>query len=142
MIFANAIFNKKELKVYNYGKNFRDFTYIDDVISAILALLNKPAKPNLNFDKMKPEQASSWSPYKIYNIGSNRTISVLKFIELIEEEIGIKANKVMYPMQPGDVVETYADTSSLEKVLENSHKTDIKDGIKHFINWYKLFYSL
>ena len=142
MIFANAIFNKKELKVFNYGKNFRDFTYIDDVISAILALLNKPAKPNLNFDKMKPEQASSWSPYKIYNIGSNRTISVLKFIELIEEEIGIKANKIMCPMQPGDVVETYADTSSLEKILVNSHKTDIKEGIKHFINWYKLFYSL
>ena len=141
MIFANAILNNKELKIFNNGKNFRDFTYIDDVIFAISELLNKPAKPNTSFDKNNPEQASSWSPYKIYNVGSSKNISVLDFIDLIEDELGIKANKVLYPIQPGDVVETYADTSALERVINNNYKTSVKEGIKKFIQWYKSFYS-
>ena len=142
MLFADAIFNNKELKIYNQGKNFRDFTYIDDVINIIFELIDKPATVNKSFDKNNPKQESSWAPYRIYNVGGNKRISVLNFIKLIEEETGIKANKVMYPMQPGDVVETYADTYSIESKIVNKYKTDVKDGIKKFISWYKDYYDL
>ena len=141
MLFADAIFNNKELKIYNQGKNFRDFTYIDDVINIIFELIDKPAIANKNFDKNNPEQKSSWAPYKIYNVGGNKSISVLNFIKLLEEEIGIKANKVMYPMQLGDVVETYADTCSIDSKIGKSYKTDIKEGIKKFVSWYKDYYE-
>ena len=142
MLFADAIFNKKELKIYNNGKNARDFTYIDDVSNVISELINKPAFPNKNFDKDNPEQASSWSPYKIYNVGGNKSISVLKFIELLEEEIGIKGNKVMHPRQLGDVDKTYADTSSIDFVTGKKNKISLKKGIKNFIDWYRSFYNL
>ncbi len=142
MLFTDAIFNNKELKIYNDGKNFRDFTYIDDVINVIFDLIDKPALANKSFDKNNPEQSSSWAPYKIYNVGGNKSISVLKFIKLIEEEVGIKANKVFYPMQPGDVVETYADTYLIDSEIENECKTSLKEGIKKFVAWYKDYYNL
>ena len=142
MLFTDAIFNNKELKIFNDGKNFRDFTYIDDVINVIFDLIDKPALANKSFDKNNPEQSSSWAPYKIYNVGGNKSISVLKFIKLIEEEVGIKANKVFYPMQPGDVVETYADTYLIDSEIENECKTSLKEGIKKFVAWYKDYYNL
>ena len=142
MLFADAIFNNKELKIYNHGKNYRDFTYIDDVIKIIFDLIDKPAIANKSFDKNKPEQDSSWAPYKIYNVGGNKSISVLNFIKLIEEEIGTQANKVMYPMQPGDVVETYADTYSIDSKIGKKYNTNIKVGIKKFISWYKDYYKV
>ncbi len=142
MIFADAIINNKELKIFNNGHNSRDFTYIDDVINVIEELIHIPAVPNKDFDKKNPEQSSSWAPYRLFNIGGNKSISVLKFIDLIEEEIGIKANKIMYPMQPGDVIETYADTFSLESILKNKKQTNLVDGIRKFIKWYLEFYDL
>ncbi len=142
MIFTDAIINNKELKIFNNGNNSRDFTYIDDVINVIAELINIPAMPNENFDKKSPEQSTSWAPFRLFNVGGNKSISVLKFIDLIEKELGIKANKIMYPMQPGDVVETYADTSSLEEILKNKRQTNLKDGIRKFITWYKEFYDI
>ena len=142
MIFADAIINNKELKIFNNGHNSRDFTYIDDVINVIEELIHIPAVPNKDFDKKNPEQSSSWAPYRLFNVGGNKSISVLKFVDLIEEEIGMKANKKMYPMQPGDVIETYADTFSLESILKNKKQTNLEDGIRKFITWYKEFYDI
>ncbi len=140
-IFTKAIKSKKPIKVFNYGDIYRDFTYIDDVIDVLFNLLFLPAKPDLNFDKTYPKQSTSWAPFRILNIGNNQSISVLKFISLLEEEIGLKANIKYEPMQPGDVYKTSADTTAIDKLIKNRSKTPLKEGLKKFIEWYNHFYK-
>lgn len=128
--FTNNIINNKEIKVFNNGDMYRDFTYIDDIVEGIIRLLNKV--PN------KDENGVS---YKIYNIGNNHPVKISEFIEKLENEIGKKAKKVYLPMQPGDVYQTYADIKDLTKETGFVPKTSLKDGLKEFVKWYKEFYG-
>ena len=141
MIFTKSILESKEIKIFNEGDLSRDFTYIDDAVALIIELINKPPSINPNFDFSKPDPSSSWAPYRIYNVGNNKMISILRFIELLENEIGKKAKKCFLPMQPGDVKSTAADISSTEFLDCSSKKTSIEIGIKNFINWYKIYYQ-
>ena len=135
MLFTKAILSGSSLKVFNNGQNKRDFTYIDDIIEAIDRLIEKGIKSNQTV-LLKQEV-----PYQIFNIGNNKPINILKFIETLEEEIGIKAKKDFIPMQLGDVKETFADTNKIEKFLGFKPNTDLNNGIKSFIKWYKSFYK-
>ena len=135
MIFTKAILSGSPLKVFNNGENKRDFTYIDDVVEAIDRLIEKGIKSNQT-EMLKPEV-----PYQIFNIGNNKPINIIKFIETLEMEIGIKAKKDFIPMQLGDVKETFADTNKIEKFLGFKPNTDLNNGIKLFIKWYKSFYK-
>ncbi len=139
MIFAKSIFEKKPIKVFNNGNMDRDFTYIDDVTEIIFRLIDKSASPDINFKK-DPNPSISWAPHRIFNIGSSKKIALMKFIEILEEEIGIKAIKKFEPMQMGDVKSTYADTSNIEKWIDFKPKTELKYGINKFISWYKEYY--
>jgi UDP-glucuronate 4-epimerase len=122
-IFTKAITKNQPIEVYNFGKMKRDFTYIDDIVQGVLASMDRPV------------------PYAVYNLGNSRAVDLLYFIECIEKELGKKAEKKMLPMQPGDVVETYADISESERDLGFQPATRIEEGIASFINWYKSYYG-
>ena len=122
-IFTKAITENQPIEVYNFGKMRRDFTYIDDIVQGVLASMDRPV------------------PYALYNLGNSRAVDLLYFIECIEKELGKKAEKKMLPMQPGDVVETYADISESERDLGFQPSTRIEEGIASFISWYRSFYG-
>jgi len=140
--FTKAIFEDKPIDVYNYGKMQRDFTYVDDIVEGIIRVIDNPAKLNEKFDPKNPDPASSSAPYRIYNIGKNEPVKLMDFIEALEEKIGKKAQKNMLPIQPGDVLSTYADVADLINDLGYTPKTSIKEGISNFVDWYKTFYNV
>jgi UDP-glucuronate 4-epimerase len=141
MIFANSIFSRKPIKVFNFGKMSRSFTYIDDVIDSIERLIQKPPSIDKKFDKKKPRPDSSWCPHRIFNIGNNESIKLEEFIYLLEKEIGKNAIKQYEDIKPGDVKETKSDNSILKEWIGDCPKTPLDQGINKFINWYKNFYN-
>ena len=138
---GEAILKGNTIKVFNNGNLYRDFTYIDDVVDAILKLIFNPAKPNKDFDRLNPNPSSSWAPHRILNIGNNNPVNINDFIEIIEDELGIKANKIFTTMRPGDVKKTFADLKEIEKWIGYEPKINIKEGMKRFIKWYKSYYD-
>ena len=141
MIFTKSILNNRAIKIFNHGNMFRDFTYIDDVVEIISLIVNKPAIANTNFDRKNPKASESWAPYKIFNIGNNKLISLLEFISILEKEIGIEANKEFTDMQDGDVHATLADNQLIAEWTGYKPKTTLNSGIKKFIDWYLSFYK-
>jgi UDP-glucuronate 4-epimerase len=137
MLFADAITNNRAIKVFNNGKMSRDFTYIDDIVEGIIKIIQNPATPDSNWDASNPTPQSSSAPYRIYNIGNSKPVSLMDFIESIEKHIGKKAEKNFLPMQDGDVVSTYADTSPLQNEFNYKPSTPLDKGIEEFIKWYK-----
>jgi UDP-glucuronate 4-epimerase len=135
--FAKAIINNEQIDVYNYGKHKRDFTYIDDIIEGILRVIDKPAKPNLDWNSNKPDPASSSAPYKVYNIGNNNPVELNHYIKALEKSLGKVAKKQMLPLQPGDVKNTFADMDDLIKQFDYKPETSIEQGIASFVAWYK-----
>jgi len=141
MLFTDAILNDKAIKVFNHGKMSRDFTYIDDIIEGIVKVIDKPAAPAKDFDTSNPDPSQSLAPYRIYNIGNNTPLSLMTFIETIEDALDKKAEKNFMEMQDGDVVSTYADVSGLMKDFDYKPNTPLAEGISTFITWYKDFYK-
>lgn len=128
--FTNNIFNNKEIKVFNNGDMYRDFTYIDDIVTGIVSLIDKI-----------PSNDEDGVSYKIYNIGNNRPVKISDFVKILEKEIGKDAKKVYLPMQPGDVYETYADITDLKNDTSFVPNTPIEEGLHKFVKWYKEFYK-
>ena len=141
MIFTKSILEGKPIKIFNYGEMERDFTYIEDIVEVLINLIDKPAQINKDFDRHNPEPSSSWAPYKIFNLGNSQKIKLLDFIDILEKEIGKKAIKEFTKMQPGDVKATAADTYNIKRYTDLCPYTEIKTGVKKFINWYKSYYS-
>ena len=141
MIFAKSILNKEPIKVFNYGKMKRDFTYIDDVVEGIYRCCQKPAFTNDEFDVQNPDQSTSFAPYRIFNIGNSQPIELLRFIEILEEAFGLKAIKEFLPMQPGDVEATFAKTDLLENWINFKPSTSLEIGIDKFAKWYLNYYK-
>ena len=141
MIFTKAIFAEEQIKIFNNGDMSRSFTYIQDIIEIILKLINKPALKDDSFDKKNPNASTSWCRHKIFNLGNEKPINLMDFINLLELEIGKKAIRKYEKMQPGDVQHTAADCSSLKDWIGTTPQTSIEDGIKSFIKWYKDFYN-
>jgi UDP-glucuronate 4-epimerase len=140
--FTKAILNEEPIKVFNYGKHRRDFTYIDDIVEGILRVLDRPALPNLEWDGSDPDPASSRAPYKVYNIGNNKPVELMKYIECLEYSLGKKAKKELLPLQPGDVPDTYADVNDLVEQFGYKPSTTVEQGIGNFIDWYKSVYRV
>ncbi len=140
-LFTKAIINKEPIKVFNNGNMIRDFTYIDDIVESLIRVINKPAFSNEEFDTNNPDPKSSWAPYRIFNIGNSNPVRLMDYIEAIENKLGIKAKKIMLPIQPGDVPETVSDTNTLEEWIDFKPNTSINNGISKFIDWFKDFYN-
>ena len=141
MIFLNSIINRKPIKIFNYGKMSRSFTYIDDVIEIICRLINKPARPDKVFSNYEPKASTSWCPFNIVNIGNKNSIDLLKFISYLEKGIGITAIKDFQDLQKGDVEDTLSDDKILKNYIGKIEYTSIEDGIRNLITWYKSFYK-
>ncbi len=140
--FTKAILEDKPIDVYNYGKMKRDFTYIDDIVEGVVRVIEKIPTSNPNWDSNNPDPSTSFAPYKLYNIGNNNPVELSYFIELIEKNLGKKAKKNLLPLQPGDVVATYADVTDLEKDVGFKPSTSLEVGIANFIKWYKEYYKI
>tara|TARA_B100000900_G_scaffold331251_1_gene291924 strand:- start:129 stop:902 length:774 start_codon:yes stop_codon:yes gene_type:complete len=137
--FTKSILEGEPIKIFNHGKMRRDFTYIDDVIECIMRIIDKIPISYNKLENRIYKSSESWAPYKILNIGNSDPIDLMKYIEEIENALGIKAIKEFHPMQDGDIKDTYADTTILEEWIKAKPKTDIKDGISNFVNWYKSY---
>jgi UDP-glucuronate 4-epimerase len=140
-IFTKAIVDGKPIDVYNHGKMKRDFTYVDDIVEGISRLVPTIPTPNPSWSGATPDPATSFAPYRLYNIGNNKPVELLRFIEVIEEKLGKKAVKNLLPIQEGDVPETFADVDDLIRDVDFKPSTSIEDGIGNFINWYKEYYK-
>jgi UDP-glucuronate 4-epimerase len=137
--FTKDIIEENTIKVFNNGDMRRDFTYIDDIVEGIVRLLVQPPKYNSEWDRVNPDPSSSYAPYKVYNIGNNNPVRLMDFINVLEKLIGKKAKMEFLPMQAGDVKETYADITDLNKDVGFYPTTSIEDGLAQFVNWYKLY---
>jgi len=141
-MFTKNILEGKPIDVNNFGKMKRDFTYIDDVVEGVFRVMQKPPIKNLQWDANHPDPCSSFAPYRLYNLGSNNPVELMEFIALVEKELGKKAKKNILPLQPGDVSETFADVSDLEKDFSYRLCTNLRQGIKQFVIWYREYFKL
>lgn len=140
--FTKAILENKIIEIYNNGKHTRDFTYIDDVVNGVIKVLDYLPKSNESWDSNKPDQATSKSPWRIFNIGNNNPQSLNKYIEVIEKVLKIKAKKRFLDLQPGDLLETCANLDDFQKEFSFEPETDIYEGIQKFVEWFKEYYRL
>jgi UDP-glucuronate 4-epimerase len=140
--FTKAMLEGKSIDVYNYGKMKRDFTYIDDIAEAIIRLQDviPQADPDWTVEIGSP--ATSSAPYRVYNIGNSSPVELMDYITALEEALGLEAQKNMMPIQPGDVLETSADTQPLQAITGFKPETSVKDGVKNFVEWYRNFYKV
>ncbi len=137
ILFAKAILEDKPIDVFNNGNMQRDFTYIDDIVEGVVRVLDKPAAPNASFDKANPDAATSWAPYRVFNIGNNQPVRLMDYIEALENALGKKAVKNFLPMQDGDVQATHADINELQLAVGYTPDTPIAEGAKRFADWYR-----
>jgi UDP-glucuronate 4-epimerase len=140
-LFTKAILEGNSIDVFNYGKMQRDFTYIDDIIEGVVRIIDRIPLPDPDWSGDNPDTATSYAPYKLYNIGNNNPVELMKFIEVLEDCLGRKAKKNLLPMQPGDVKATYADVDDLIKDVGFKPATSIENGIKYYVKWYKNYYA-
>ncbi len=141
-LFTRAILENKPIQVFNHGNMQRDFTYIDDITEGVIRVMGRLPAANPNWSGDAPDPGTSYAPYKIYNIGNNNPVELIKFIEVIETALGKQATKQFMDLQPGDVVATYADVDDLTQDVGFKPATPIEVGIGRFVEWYKQFYNV
>ncbi|MFO7568495.1 MAG: NAD-dependent epimerase [Smithellaceae bacterium] len=139
--FTKAILEDRPIDVYNHGNMKRDFTYIDDIVEGVVRVIGRIPQPNPDWDKKNPDAGSSYAPYKLYNIGNNQPVDLMKFIDILEEKLGRKAVRNLQPMQAGDVPVTYADIDDLAADVGFRPSTSIEEGIGKFADWYRGYYG-
>ncbi len=139
-MFTRNIIEGKPIDVFNYGNHRRDFTYIDDIVAGVIRTMDHAAEANLDWDASKPDPGTSNVPYRLYNIGNQQPIELMRYIEVIEECVGKKAEKNLLPLQPGDVPDTFADTDDLVQDVGYQPDTPIEAGVKKFVDWYLEYY--
>jgi UDP-glucuronate 4-epimerase len=141
-IFTKAILEGKPINVFNNGKMRRDFTYIDDLVESVTRLIPKIAAPNKNWNALKPDPATSFAPYRLFNVGNSSTVELTRYIEIIEEKLGRTAIKNFLPMQEGDVPDALADVDDLVNEIGFKPSTPIEVGVGKFIDWYLDYYKI
>ena len=141
-LFTKNIFEGKPIDVFNYGKHRRDFTYVDDIVSGVIHTMDHTAQPNADWDAGHPDPGTSMAPYRLYNIGNQQPVELMRYIELIEECVGKKAELNLLPLQPGDVPDTWADTEALSNDVGYAPSTPIEVGVKNFVDWYREYYNV
>jgi UDP-glucuronate 4-epimerase len=141
ILFATAISADKPIDVFNHGKMQRDFTYIDDIVEGVLRVLDKVPASDASFDKSSPDPASSWAPYRLFNIGNHQPVELMTFIETLETALGKVAQKNFLPMQNGDVTATHADTQALHDLTGFAPATSLSKGVGRFVQWFNQYYT-
>ncbi len=141
-LFTRKILAGEPIDVFNYGNHTRDFTYVDDIVEGIVRACDQVATPNAAWDPTNPDPATSAAPYRLYNIGSNNPVDLSRYIEVLEETLGIEAKKNLLPLQPGDVPDTFANVEDLIKDVGYKPETTIEYGIAEFVKWYKVYYNI
>lgn len=141
-LFTKAILAGEPIKVFNFGKHSRSFTYIDDIVEGVIRACDQPATANTEWNSAKPDPASSNVPYRIYNIGNSQTVPLMRYIDVLEQSLGMKAQIEMLPLQAGDVPDTTADCSDLETELGYSPKVNVEEGVANFVRWYREYFKI
>ena len=140
-MFTRNILEGKPIDVFNFGNHRRDFTYVDDIVEGVIRTLDKTAEPNEAWDSGKPDPGTSRAPYRLYNIGNQQPVELMRYIEVIEECVGRKAEMNMLPLQPGDVPDTWADTEDLAQDVGYRPSTPVEAGVRKFVDWYLDYYG-
>ena len=141
-LFTRRILAGEPIDVFNHGRHTRDFTYIDDIVEGVIRTLDNVPGADPTYDPMAPSPATSSAPYRVYNIGNHQPVELLRYIEVLEECLGRKAEKRLLPMQPGDVPDTYADVTALSRDTGYTPTTPVEEGVKRFVAWYRGFYGV
>ena len=141
-MFTKAILAGAPIKVFNHGKMVRDFTYVDDIATGVVCTLDRPPQANPGYDKARADAASSWAPYRVFNIGNHQPVPLMDFIAAIERHTGKTAEKVLMDIQPGDVPATFADVSALEAWTGFRPATSIDEGVGRFVDWFRGYYKV
>ena len=139
-MFTRNILEGKPIDVFNYGNHRRDFTYVDDIVEGVIRTLDHVAQPNDDWDPSHPDPGTSRAPYRLYNIGNQRPVELMRYIEVIEECLGRQAERNLLPMQPGDIPDTFADAEDLAQDVGYKPDTPIEVGVKKFVDWYIDYY--
>jgi UDP-glucuronate 4-epimerase len=141
-MFTRNILAGKPIDVFNYGNHRRDFTYIDDIVEGVVRVLDHVPEPDPDWNGDEPDSASSNAPYRLYNIGNNEPVELMHYIEVLEDCLGMRAEKNLLPLQPGDVPATYADVSDLVRDVGYKPDMPVKQGIANFVAWYRDYYQV
>jgi UDP-glucuronate 4-epimerase len=140
-LFTRAILEGRPIKVFNHGRHQRDFTYIDDIVEGVVRVLDQAPNGDPLWDSNSPDPASSRAPYRLYNIGSNRPVDLLRYIEVLEQCLGREAEKILLPLQAGDVADTFADVTELIRDFGYKPSTTVEQGVAKFVQWYRQYYG-
>ena len=140
--FTRAILAGEPIQVFNHGRHRRDFTYIDDIVEGVIRSLDRPAPANPDWNGGQPDPGTSSAPWRVYNIGSNRPVELLDYIAALEQALGKSAVKVLLPLQPGDVPDTYADVDDLVAQFQYQPATPVEEGIRRFVAWYRDYFKV
>ncbi|WP_320173706.1 NAD-dependent epimerase [Maridesulfovibrio sp.] len=141
-LFTKAIFEDKPINVFNHGKMLRDFTFIDDIVEGVVRVMKNTAVSNPDWSGAAPDPGTSPAPFRIYNIGNNQPTELMRYIEVLEDCIGKKAEKNMMPLQAGDVPSTYANVDDLVRDVDFKPETTVEEGIAKFVEWYRGYYNV
>ncbi|WP_428696863.1 NAD-dependent epimerase [Stappia sp.] len=140
--FTSAILEGRPIDIYNNGEMLRDFTYVDDIVEGIVRIAERPARGNPDWNGAEPDPATSRAPYRIHNIGNSEPVKLLRYVDAVEAACGVKAIRNYMPLQPGDVLATWADVEDLVEETGFRPKTSVEDGVKAFVDWYRDFYGV
>jgi UDP-glucuronate 4-epimerase len=140
--FTKAILEGRPIEVFNYGHHRRDFTYVDDIVEGVIRVLDRSAEPNAAWSGADPDSATSTSPYRLYNIGNHQPVELMRYIEVLEQCLGKTAEKILLPLQAGDVPDTYADVEDLVRDTGYKPATPIEVGVRNFVDWYRGYYGV
>ena len=141
-MFTRAILAGQPIDVFNYGKHRRDFTYVDDIVEGVIRVLDRPPTGNPDWSSATPDSATSLAPYRLYNIGNNQPVELMEYIAVLEQNLGLKAQLNLLPLQPGDVPDTYADVTDLVRDTGYRPSTPVAEGVARFVAWYREFYRV
>ncbi len=141
-LFTKAILEGRAIEVFNNGRMRRDFTYIDDIVEGVVRVIDRVAAPNPAWSGMHPDSATSYAPWRIYNIGNNEPVELMRYIEVLERCLGKTAEKLMLPLQAGDVPETFADVDDLVRDVGFKPSTTVEEGVARFVDWYRSYYKV
>ena len=140
--FTKAILEDKPIQVFNHGKHTRDFTYIDDIVVGVIKTLDNPATVNRDWNSNQPDPATSKAPWSVYNIGNNKPVQLMDYINALEKALEKRAKINFLPLQPGDVPDTYANVDNLMQKFNYKPSTSVVQGISNFVKWYKNYYEV
>jgi UDP-glucuronate 4-epimerase len=141
-LFTRKILAGEPIEVFNHGHHTRDFTYVDDIVEGVIRTLDRPPAPDPGFDPMAPTPGSSAAPYRVYNIGNDQPVALSRYIEVLEQCLGRTAEKILLPLQPGDVPDTHADVGELSRDTGYAPSTPIEQGIARFLDWYRAYFKV